>query len=238
MKILTAADLDGLDFTRGDGLITVVVQHARTGVVLMLAHANRAALERTLEQGEMWFWSRSRSELWHKGATSGNTQRLIALHADCDSDAVLALVEPAGPACHTGAESCFDGRPTLPALAAVIGARRTAVEDARRGSAASGNAQSEQSYTARLLTNENLRLKKLGEEAIELALACRAQDATAASDEAADLVYHVLVACAAAGVELDDVLRVLERRRSAAAPSEEQPVYQQQHDRTENRNRE
>ena len=238
MKILTAADLDGLDFSRGDGLVTVVVQHARTGVVLMLAHANREALEQTLEQREMWFWSRSRNELWHKGATSGNTQRLIALHADCDSDAVLALVEPAGPACHTGAESCFDGRPTLPALADVIASRRIAIEESRSGSAAPGKAQSGQSYTARLLTNENLRLKKLGEEAVELALACRARDTAEAANEAADLIYHVLVACAAAGVELDDVLRVLERRRSTAAPSEEQPVDQQQHDRAENRDRE
>src|SRR5690606_2524402 len=224
MQIRTAADLDALDFARGDGLVTVVVQHARTGVVLMLAHADRTALERTLETGETWFWSRRRRELWHKGATSGNTQTLLGLFRDCDGDAILALVEPAGPACHTGAESCFEGRPTLPALADVIERRRAAAVGP--------------SYTARLLADENLRLKKLGEEAVELALACRNGDAGTAASEAADLLYHVLVACAGADVRLDDVLRVLQGRRSASATSQEEAVDQQQYERTENRDRE
>lgn len=224
MQIRTAADLDGLDFARGDGLVTVIVQQARTGVVLMLAHADRAALERTLDTGELWFWSRSRRELWHKGATSGNTLGLVSLHADCDRDALLALVEPAGPACHTGAESCFAARATLPALADVI--------EARRSSSAG------QSYTARLLANENLRLKKLGEEAIELALACSSGDTRGAGEEAADLLYHLLVACAGSGVRLDDVLRVLDARRSAAAASEKDAVDQEQHDRAQDGDRE
>lgn len=213
MRIESAAELERLDFARGGGLVSVVVQHVRTGVVLMLAHANREALERTLESGEMWYWSRSRAALWHKGETSGNTQRLLALYADCDADAVLALVEPAGPSCHTGTWSCFAGRPTLAALADVIVQRR----DASAGT----------SYTARLLANENLRLKKLGEEAVELALACRSGDAAGAAEEAADLVYHTLVACAGAGVGLDELLQVLEGRRSAPASPEEDPVDQQ-----------
>ena len=99
-------DLDALDFAKGQGLVTVVAQDARTGVVLMVAHADREALERTLATGEMHYRSRSRG-LWHKGATSGNVQRVVSLAADCDRDTVLARVIPAGPACHTGARSCF-----------------------------------------------------------------------------------------------------------------------------------
>jgi phosphoribosyl-AMP cyclohydrolase / phosphoribosyl-ATP pyrophosphohydrolase len=89
------------------GLLPAIVQDAATGQVLMLAYMNRESLRRSLESGETWFWSRSRQELWHKGATSGNTQRIVALRADCDGDALLVLVEPAGPACHTGRVSCF-----------------------------------------------------------------------------------------------------------------------------------
>ncbi|MGH7445499.1 MAG: bifunctional phosphoribosyl-AMP cyclohydrolase/phosphoribosyl-ATP diphosphatase HisIE [Longimicrobiales bacterium] len=210
MRIRSSADLERVDFTRGDGLVTVIAQHARTGTVLMVAHADRDALERTLTSGEMWYWSRSRAALWRKGETSGNTQRMVALHADCDADAVLALVEPRGPSCHTGAWSCFGTAPTLPALADVIAQRMHAAPD--------------HSYTARLLRDDNLRLKKLGEEAVELALACAAPDAAAVADEAADLLYHTLVACAGVGVGLDDVLRVLEARRSAARPAQENAV--------------
>src|SRR5688500_20238299 len=99
-------DLDALDFTKGGGVVSVVVQDATTGTVLMTAFADREALERTLATGEMHYHSRSRG-LWHKGATSGNTQRVVSLEADCDGDAVLARVVPAGPACHTGTASCF-----------------------------------------------------------------------------------------------------------------------------------
>lgn len=210
MRIRSSADLERIDFERGNGLVTVIAQHARTGTVLMLAHANRDALERTLATGEMWYWSRSRGALWYKGETSGNTQHVVALHADCDADAVLARVEPHGPSCHTGAWSCFGAAPTLPALADLIAERMQAAPD--------------DSYTARLLKDDNLRLKKLGEEAVELALACAAPDPTAAANEAADLLYHMLVACAGAGVALDDVLRVLEARRSAARPPKEDAV--------------
>ncbi|HEX7091184.1 MAG TPA: bifunctional phosphoribosyl-AMP cyclohydrolase/phosphoribosyl-ATP diphosphatase HisIE [Longimicrobiales bacterium] len=208
MRIENAAQLAALDFAKGGGLVPVVAQHAHTGEVLMLAYANREALERTLATGELWYYSRSRDALWRKGETSGNTQRLVSLHADCDADAVLARVEPAGPSCHTGARSCFAAPPTIAALADVIAARKA---DPPAGS-----------YTARLFADANLRLKKLGEEAVELALACAAGGAQRVAEEAADLLYHALVACAAVGVGADDVLAALERRLaaggSAAAP--------------------
>ena len=200
-------DLDALDFAKGNGLVTVVAQDALTGAVLMVAHADREALERTLATGEMHYRSRTRG-LWHKGATSGNVQRVVSLALDCDGDAVLARVAPAGPACHTGAVSCFGGdalgADTLAELDATIAAR----------AAAGGPAGEERpSYTQRLLADRNLRLKKLGEEAAELVLACADHDTPRAAEEAADLVYHTLVALRALGLSLDDVRRVLAERR-------------------------
>ncbi len=205
MKILAMGDLDRLDFAKGDGLVPVVAQHARTGEVLMLAYANREALERTLESGEMWYWSRSRGAFWRKGETSGNVQRVVSLHADCDGDAVLARVEPAGPSCHTGEWSCFAGAPTLAELDHVLAERQASPPEG--------------SYTARLLSDRNLRLKKLGEEAVELATACADGDGERAAEEAADLIYHALVACRAAGVPLDAVLAALERRLPTGTPT-------------------
>ncbi|MEX0890525.1 MAG: bifunctional phosphoribosyl-AMP cyclohydrolase/phosphoribosyl-ATP diphosphatase HisIE [Gemmatimonadota bacterium] len=199
MRIRDAAELDRLDFAKGDGLLPVVAQHARTGEVLMVAWTDRTALERTLEEGVMWYWSRSRAEHWRKGDTSGNTQRLVSLHEDCDRDTVLALVEPTGPSCHTGAWSCFGAAPTLAALDGTIAAR-------------AGDGSAAESYTRRLLEDRNLRLKKLGEEAVELVLALADGDAERTAEEAADVLYHVLVACRAEGVAADDVLRVLAER--------------------------
>jgi phosphoribosyl-ATP pyrophosphohydrolase/phosphoribosyl-AMP cyclohydrolase len=198
-------DLDALDFTKGNGLVTVVAQDALTGAVLMVAHADREALARTLETGEMHYRSRSRG-LWHKGATSGNVQRVVSLTADCDGDAVLARVAPAGPACHTGTRSCFRDEAlaadALGVLDATIGRRAT---EAPRG-------DTKPSYTRRLLDDRNLRLKKLGEEAAELVLACADEDTARATSEGADLVYHALVALRALGVSLDDLRAELERR--------------------------
>jgi phosphoribosyl-ATP pyrophosphohydrolase/phosphoribosyl-AMP cyclohydrolase len=199
-------DLDALDFGKGGGLVTVVAQDARTGAVLMVAHADREALERTIATGEMHYRSRTRGA-WHKGATSGNVQRVVALLADCDGDAVLARVAPAGPACHTGATSCFGGA----ALAAdALGALDATVRGRAEGGAGG-------SYTRRLLADRNLRLKKLGEEAAELVLACADEDRPRAAEEGADLVYHTVVALRALGLSLDDVRTVLERRRTQAA---------------------
>jgi phosphoribosyl-ATP pyrophosphohydrolase/phosphoribosyl-AMP cyclohydrolase len=198
-------DLDRLDFAKGGGLVTVVAQDAGSGAVLMVAFADREALERTLATGEMHYHSRSRG-LWHKGATSGNTQRVVELLADCDGDAVLARVEPAGPACHTGAPTCFGeaalAADTLAALERVIAARASATDDPG----------ARPSYTRRLMADRNLRLKKLGEEAAELVLALADGDRERIAEESADLVYHALVALRAAGVGLDDVRRTLAER--------------------------
>ncbi|HMG71115.1 MAG TPA: bifunctional phosphoribosyl-AMP cyclohydrolase/phosphoribosyl-ATP diphosphatase HisIE [Gemmatimonadaceae bacterium] len=191
--------LTDIDFSKLDGFVTVVTQDARTGAVLMVARADREALERTVATGEMHYHSRTRG-LWHKGATSGNVQRLVSLTPDCDRDTVLARVIPAGPACHTGALTCFgtgdSPDPThdvLDRLDAVIAER----------AAASGDGGT--SYTRRLLGDRNLRLKKLGEECAELVTACADGDPARATGEGADLIYHLLVALRGVGVSLQDV---------------------------------
>jgi phosphoribosyl-ATP pyrophosphohydrolase/phosphoribosyl-AMP cyclohydrolase len=198
-------DLDALDFVKGGGLVTVVAQDATTGTVLMIAHADRDALERTIATGEMHYRSRTRG-LWHKGATSGNTQRVLSLTADCDGDAILARVVPAGPACHTGAVSCFGeiarGADALGALDLTIAGRAAARNESGKG------------YTRKLLADRNLRLKKLGEEATELAVACADGDAGRATSEAADVIYHSLVALRALGLSLDEVRAELQARAS------------------------
>ncbi|MEO7455949.1 MAG: bifunctional phosphoribosyl-AMP cyclohydrolase/phosphoribosyl-ATP diphosphatase HisIE [Gemmatimonadaceae bacterium] len=197
-------ELDKLDFSKGNGLVTVVAQDARSGALLMVAHADREALERTIATGEMHYHSRTRG-LWHKGATSGNTQRVVTLTMDCDADAVLARVLSEGPACHTGTVSCFgDDALHVDALTTL---------DATIASRASAMADATPSYTQRLLSDRNLRLKKLGEEAAELVTACADGDAARAEEEAADLVYHALVALHAVGGSLAGVQRVLEARR-------------------------
>jgi phosphoribosyl-ATP pyrophosphohydrolase/phosphoribosyl-AMP cyclohydrolase len=206
-------DLDQLDFTKGGGLVTVVTQDAVSGAVLMVAFADREALDRTIQTGEMHYRSRTRG-LWHKGATSGNVQRVISLDADCDSDTVLARVHSDGPACHTGSRSCFGAdalaADALSALDATIDARaRTARE------AAGVDASGKPSYTRRLLDDRNLRLKKIGEEAAELVTACADGDASRAVEECADLLFHALVALHAAGGSLDDVRRTLATRVGA-----------------------
>ena len=197
--------IDSLDKVRFDerGLVPVIAQHADTGEVLMLAYANREALTRTLETGLLWFYSRSRQSLWQKGESSGNTQQLIELLLDCDGDTVLARVLPAGPACHTGDRNCFGSAPTLQLLADVIAQR------AEQGGA--------NSYTAKLLNDSNLRLKKLGEEATELALACQSGSSEQVKAEAADLLYHILVATAAVDVDVTDIIAEL-RKRQAGNP--------------------
>ena len=206
---MTTFDLRTLDFEKGGGLVSVVVQDATSGAVLMTAFADREALEKTIETGEMHFRSRSRG-LWHKGATSGNTQRVVSLEADCDGDAVLARVIPAGPACHTGTVSCFQTTAlrgdAITALDATIAARLTPTVPSPMG-------DERPSYTRRLGTDRNLRLKKLGEECAELVVACADDDRARAIEEAADVVYHMLVALRSVGASLDDVRRVLSSRR-------------------------
>ena len=196
-------DLDQLDFAKSGGLVTIVTQDVATGAVLMVAHADREALEQTLRTGEMHYRSRSRG-LWHKGGTSGNVQRVVSLTADCDADAVLARVVPAGPACHNGTISCFREdalqADVFATLDATITARMQHTDEATK------------SYTQRLLGDRNLRLKKLGEEAVELATACVEGDIERATEETADLLYHALVALRAVGGSLDGVRAVLSSR--------------------------
>jgi len=196
-------DIDQLDFTKSGGLVTVVTQDATTGAVLMVAHADREALEYTLRTGEMHYRSRSRG-LWHKGGTSGNVQRVVSLTTDCDADAVLARVVPAGPACHNGTTSCFREE--------ALQADAFATLDATITSRIQRTDDTTTSYTQRLLGDRNLRLKKLGEEAVELATACVDGDVERATEETADLLYHALVALRAVGGSLDGVRAVLSSR--------------------------
>lgn len=222
--------LETLNFDKGNGLVTVVTVDAASGAVLMVAHADRDALERTLATGEMHYHSRTRGA-WHKGATSGHVQRVVSLTADCDGDAVLARVLPAGPACHTGTVSCFGERAStadvLSALDRVLAERAAepwggTQDTGPRTRSLAGGAPPEgpaeprpPSHTRRLLADRNLRIKKLGEEATELALACADEDPARAAEEGADVIYHTLVALRALGVSLDDVRRVLAARAAS-----------------------
>jgi phosphoribosyl-ATP pyrophosphohydrolase/phosphoribosyl-AMP cyclohydrolase len=199
-------DVDKLDFTKSNGLVTVVTQNAATGVVLMVAHADREAVEKTVSTGEMHYRSRTRG-LWHKGATSGNIQSVVSLSVDCDKDSILARVIPSGPSCHTLSESCFGetalGAGALSELDQIIVARAKSLDQ---------QSSSSTSYTQKLLGDRNLRLKKIGEEAAELITALADVDRERMSEEAADLFYHVLVALRANGTGLDDVSGVLAKR--------------------------
>ena len=218
----THLDLDALGFDRERGTVVVVTQDAASGRVLMVANADREAVERTIETGEMHYRSRTRG-LWRKGATSGNVQKVVSLAADCDSDTVLARVVPAGPACHTGAVSCFDasaaGASVWSALAATIAARSTQLKEGSTTAAGPASQQESSSYTHKLLLDRNLRLKKIGEEAAELIAACADADAMRSAEEAADLIYHVAVALEAIGSSLDAVADVLLERSIAPSVS-------------------
>ena len=198
------ADLDNLAFD-DRGLLPVVAQDGVTGRVLMTAWANREALERSLDSGELHFWSRSRGRLWKKGEASGNVLRVRSLHGDCDGDTVLALVEPAGPACHTGETSCF-GEAAGPGAEAVLPGLWATLSDRAED-------RPERSDTVRLRDDPNLRMTKLGEETAELIGALAQDDGKRSVEEAADLLYHVLVALLGAGASLDELLAELEERR-------------------------
>jgi phosphoribosyl-AMP cyclohydrolase / phosphoribosyl-ATP pyrophosphohydrolase len=189
------------------GLVACIVQDWASGEVLTLAYMNALALERTRATGELHLWSRSRQELWHKGATSGNTQRLRALRLDCDGDAVLALVEPAGPACHTGERSCFhrgELEPPAPHEALPI-LERTLAQRARDRPAGS--------YTVELLDDPARVGEKVMEEAEEVARAAREESDERLDEEAADVLYHLLVLLHGRGRSLADAERVLDERR-------------------------
>jgi phosphoribosyl-ATP pyrophosphohydrolase/phosphoribosyl-AMP cyclohydrolase len=187
----------------GDGLVACICQDAATGDVLMFAWADREAVERTLATGRAWFWSRSRGELWEKGATSGNTLEIVDVSADCDGDALLYRVAPSGPACHTGSETCWGERRSFPgALARTIVARR--------------DADPASSYVARLLNGPREHAaRKVGEEATEVLLAVPGSDEQIG--EVADLVFHSLVLVARDGRDPLEVFGELARRHEAAA---------------------
>ncbi|WP_175640341.1 bifunctional phosphoribosyl-AMP cyclohydrolase/phosphoribosyl-ATP diphosphatase HisIE [Metabacillus schmidteae] len=195
-----------------NGLIPAIVQDAASKEVLTLAYMNEESLQKTIETKETWFYSRSRQELWHKGATSGNTQKVVEMRYDCDQDAILVLVQPAGPACHTGAYTCFsetidkqevqasqDRFQILNTLEALIAERESALPEG--------------SYTTYLFTEGvDKILKKVGEEAGEVIIAAKNRDHGELKWEVADLLFHLMVLLREQKLPLDDVLEVLEER--------------------------
>ena len=190
------------------GLVPCVIQDWASGEVLTLAYMSAEALARTRATGELHLWSRSRAELWHKGATSGHTQVVRAIRYDCDGDALLALVEPAGPACHTGARTCFHRGELLPPAPHEVlpGLERTIA-------ARAAGATPEESYTARLLADPPLIGEKVREEAEEVVRAAREETDERVGEEAADVLYHLAVLLRARGLSLADAEEVLGGRR-------------------------
>ena len=213
--------LEGIAFDER-GLVPCVVQDHASGEVLMLAYMNKEALQVTLETGEMHFFSRSRGELWHKGETSGNVQRLRQLRYDCDGDALTALVDPAGPACHTGERACFyrelggsastdvDAPPASGEPAPAAHEALAALERTLRSRAAE---QPDGSYTAELLADAERLAGKVTEEAEEVTRAARDESDDRVSEEAADLLYHLSVLLRSRDVNMADVMEVLNGRR-------------------------
>ena len=196
------------------GLVPAIVQNAKTREVLTLAYMNQESLARTIETGQTWFWSRSRNELWHKGETSGNTQQVVSLTLDCDRDAIVVLVDPAGPACHTGATSCFDVAEGSIDLGRVLDGLYQLIESRER-ERPSG------SYTTYLF-NEGIDkiLKKVGEESAETIIAAKNEERERLASEVSDLIYHLVVLLVARGVGLEEIAKELKQRRRGGGDSE------------------
>lgn len=192
------------------GLIPVVVQHAQTKEVLTVAYMNETSYNKTLETGETWFYSRSRQELWHKGATSGHTQKVVAIRSDCDDDALVVEVLPNGPACHTGAETCFHH--IIQEKSSAIGSLDI-LDQLQKTIETRAIEMPEGAYTTYLF-NEGVDkiCKKVGEEATESVIAAKNHDADELKWEVADLFYHVLVLLRQQNMSLYDVLGVLQQR--------------------------
>ena len=202
------------------GLVPVVIADAQTGAVLTLAYANREALERTLASRSTWLWSRSRGKLWNKGETSGHTQRVVSVSLDCDGDAVLYRVVPNGPACHTGAVSCFatpllaEEAPVEPGDGSGLGGALTALA---RTVAERRQSPTDASYTAKLFAGGVDRIgKKIGEEATEVVIAAKNDDPDQLVWETADLLFHLVVLLHERGIALDAVGAELSRRAAPA----------------------
>jgi phosphoribosyl-AMP cyclohydrolase / phosphoribosyl-ATP pyrophosphohydrolase len=194
-----------LNFEKGNGLIPAVIQDARTSRVLMLGFMDSEAYRRTMAEGQVVFRSRSRNSLWKKGETSGNVLNVVSVHADCDRDTLLIRVSPAGPVCHTGTESCFDGVPSA-GFADVIG-RLFDLLSSRKREMPDG------SYSADLFRLGAPRIgQKVGEEGVELAIAAQYPDTSRCIEESADLLYHLLVLLIEKGCTLEDVASELKRR--------------------------
>jgi|SRR5579883_2392619 len=193
-----------LDWSKGEGLLPAIVQHWRSGAVLMLGYMNAEALAYTRQSGKVTFYSRSKQRLWTKGETSGHLLLLKSLYADCDNDTILIQAEPLGPTCHKGTQSCF-GDGSEPSLAFL--AQLDALVEQRERQRPEG------SYTTTLFEGGIRRIaQKVGEEGVETALAAVAQDEAALRGEAADLIFHLLVLLRARGVDFADVIAELQRR--------------------------
>jgi phosphoribosyl-ATP pyrophosphohydrolase/phosphoribosyl-AMP cyclohydrolase len=197
------------------GLVPAVVQDSETRDVLMLAYMNAESLQRTLDTGQTWFWSRSRGELWHKGETSGNTQRVVDIVLDCDGDTLVIKVAPAGPACHTGETSCFhnviqaasDSHRGVGGLGEVLSGLYSLVEERKQK-------RPQGSYTSYLFDQGlDKILKKVGEESAETMIAAKNEDRNELAKESCDLLYHLIVLLVERGVALNDVRDELVRRR-------------------------
>ena len=198
--------LDNIDWNKNNGLVPAIVQHAINGQVLMLGYMNAEALNKTLSSHQVTFYSRSKKRLWVKGESSGHTLNLVDMALDCDQDTLLVLANPQGPTCHLMTPSCFGQQPPLGSMLARLGQ----IIDARASS------DDDASYTHSLLTSGLERCaQKVGEEGVEVALAAVSNDTDKLNEEAADLLYHLLVTLKAAGSDMDAVLAVLDQRHQS-----------------------
>jgi phosphoribosyl-ATP pyrophosphohydrolase/phosphoribosyl-AMP cyclohydrolase len=206
MLIQNTQDIDRLEWQKMDGLLPAIVQDAFDGRVLMQAFMNPDALARSLDSGSVTFWSRSRQQLWTKGETSGNTLKLVQVHADCDGDCLLVMAIPAGPTCHRNTDTCFDhDLAVTPGLSFLAGLERLIAEREKE--------RPEGSYTTRLFEAGVKRIaQKVGEEGVETALAAVAGDREELVNESADLLYHLLVLLRASGTDLSEITAVLRAR--------------------------
>jgi phosphoribosyl-AMP cyclohydrolase / phosphoribosyl-ATP pyrophosphohydrolase len=207
---LRLADIDTLDFTKGDGLLPAVVQHARTGAVLMVGYMNREAFRETLSRRHVVFFSRSKERLWEKGETSGHFLELADIRTDCDRDALLVTATPVGPVCHVGTATCFGDESLTAGERFAFLAFLESVIEQRIAGAPQG------SYTARLFAEGPKRVaQKVGEEGLEVALAAVAETDDKVVSESADLVFHLLVLLRSRGLSFESVVAELQSRHAA-----------------------